>query len=212
MGARRPPTRPALAALCFAVVALCAAPAFAQETNPYGTRAERGFGNRDSFVFSVENIFGFQHLEFGQSGSSGSASIDSKVMDPFFWGNVGLFGMYDNGLTLGGVVGLTHEFQKGDDFTILRLKPRVGYAGSATQYFGYWLRGGPSLYSSFSGDTQINVLSLGAEAYAVVTPVPHLGILIGPNVDISVYGRDNHSTKEKLTEYGLMCGLMGEFW
>lgn len=209
----RPPTRSALAALCFAAVALLlAAPASAQMTNPYGPRAERGFGNRDSFVFSVENIFGFEHLELGQSGSSDTTSIDSKVMDPFFWGNVGLFGMYDSGLTLGAVVGLTHEFQKGDDFTILRLKPRVGYAGSATQYFGYWIRGGPSLYTSVSGDSTVNVFSFGAEAYGVITPVPHLGILVGPNADISIYGHDNQGNKWKLTEYGLECGLMGEFW
>ncbi len=218
MGARRPPTRPALAAVCFAAIALLAAPASAQTNNPYGTRAERGFGNRDSFVFSVENVFGFQHLEFGQSGSSGTTSIDTKVMHPFFWGNVGFFGVYDSGLSLGGLVGVTHEFvhndafNPGHDFTILRLKPRVGYAGSVTPFFGYWVRGGPSLFSTISGDSKVNIFSFGGEAYAVVSPVPHFGILIGPNADIYIYGRDNHGKKESLTAYGLTCGLMGEFW
>lgn len=212
MGVWRPPTRGALAALCFATALLSAVPAFAQ-SGRFGPRAERGFGNRNSILFSVENIFGYEHAETKMLGSSSTRSTDSGVMYPLYWGNVGVFVAYDSGLTFGGLVGASHYFvDSSNDFTFLRLEPRIGYAGSVDEYFGYWVRGGPSLFSTFSGDEKSNIFAAGAEAYAVITPVPHLNVLVGPNADISIYGRDNHGTKQKFTEYGLMCGLMGEFW
>ena len=63
------------------------------------------------------------------------------------------------------------------------------------------------LFTDVEGSTRL-LHELGAEAYAVITPVPHLGLLLGPSLDYGVYTKNAGTTYE----YGLSAGLFGEFW
>ena len=178
-----------------------------------------GFGARDSFVLSFERVFGFQTQELGDGDED--PTIDSVGLYPFLWGNVGFFGVEDGGLSYGTTVGVGHLSSPGFDddatFTLARLGPRIGYAGhvATTPWFGYWLRGGPSFLLAFLEQENENATSFAIaatlEAYAVMTPVPHFGVMLGPHVDIHLYG-DAEGEDFVYRSYGLTLGLMGEFW
>lgn len=198
--------RALLGVACAGLIGSAAPPASAQLTSRFGTRAERGFGNRDAVLFSVENVLGLEHFVMG------SLSVDARPMTPLYWGNLGVSVVDRSGFTFGGTFGASHVFLDSKDqrdVTLVRLRPRVGYAGSTTQWFGYWLRGGPSMMlARLGGDDTVVSALFGAEAYAVITPVPHLGLLIGPSLDYGVYTKNAGTTYE----YGLSAGLFGEFW
>jgi hypothetical protein len=211
-------TRGRLLSAATAVGALCAvlawSPGVAAQEGRFGKMSERGFGNRDEFVFSVERIFGFQNQDFG-----GDESYDSLGMHPIYWGDLGFWGVWDTGLTFGGLVGITHfNFDLGDsnssEATLMLLRPRIGYAGSQNSVLGYWLRAGPTVLWVIDddGDSQ-RALALGGEAYAVFTPVPHVGILVGPHAEFHIKGgRTDSGSRPQYSSYGLTMGLMGEFW
>ncbi|MCA9593035.1 MAG: hypothetical protein KC776_06985 [Myxococcales bacterium] len=208
-----------LSTLAFGLTLGLPAVAAAQQTKSH-------FGERDSFVVSIERIFGFQGQNlFGQNN-------DSIGFHPILWGNVGLFAVQSSGLSFGSTVGLAHVRDlTGDDkdsFTVARLGPRIGYAGWLKQGFGYWVRGGPSAMFLFSKqeNTDANgqkttesqnmeLFQLSLEAYVVIAPTDHLGILVGPHADIHLFGLasdDVDSDAKKYRSAGLTVGLMGDFW
>lgn len=219
----RSTTRTALATLIGASALLAwPAPARSQEAQP----TDGGFGSRDSLVVSVERIFGFQTQEFGGDDDDDSQDYDSLGMSPIFWGNVGIFSVSSSGLTFGTTLGVGYLdsplFDDDTSFTLVRLGPRIGYAGSTqTKWFGYWLRGGPSALIAFvnqdsddpdqDDDATTYAFAISAEAYAVITPVPHFGLLIGPHADIHIFG-DSEGEDFKYQTFGLTLGFMGEFW
>lgn len=175
-----------------------------------------GFGDRDAFVLSVERMFGYQQQEIDDR------THDSVGLHPVYWGHLGLFSVSQSGLTFGALLGASYlrlgsdssdPLDDGDDteVAILRVAPRIGYAGSVDAKVGYWLRAGPSALFAITEGNDAKLFALGFEALAVVTPVAHVGILFGPNVDIHLYGRQG----DEKTEYkalGLSAGLLGEFW
>ncbi|MEZ4219827.1 MAG: hypothetical protein R3B13_02780 [Polyangiaceae bacterium] len=168
-----------------------------------------GFGERDSFVLSLERMFGFQQQK--TCGDS-CQTLDSIGLHPFYWGHLGLFSMRSNGLNFGALVGFTYldEFIGDEAVAIMRLGPRVGYAGALQKTVGYWLRGGPSFFAIFTDGDDTTTLAGSIEALAVVTPAPHMGILFGPNVDIHIWGKSGDEDAE-FSSIGLSAGLMGEF-
>lgn len=172
-----------------------------------------GFGEEDTFVLSVERIFGFQSQDFGDDDDS--PSIDSTGLYPPLWGNLGFFSVSEGGLSFGTTVGLTHLsgdlFDEDESVTMVRLGPRVGYAGGThTPVFGYWVRGGPSTLMFFSDDSETYTFAVSLEAYAVIRPVSHFGVLVGPHADIHLYGKSEDEDAE-YSSIGLTVGLMGEF-
>jgi hypothetical protein len=212
-----------------AVVALAALtlPRLAAAQEP----ANDGFGNRDAFVFSVEDVFGFTSHEFTSEDASGeeeSNSTDSLGLQPLLWGNIGLHDISSSGLTLGVLLGAGYDRTEipffGQDVEIsvatVRIGPRIGYAGSLQPNFGYWIRGGPSAlmqFASIESDGEDETASaymfaISGEAYAVIVPAPHFGILIGPHADIHVWGNTDDGDDVGYTAFGLGVGLMGEFW
>ncbi len=93
---------------------------------------------------------------------------------------------------------------------MLRLGPRIGYAGTLQKSLGYWLRGGPSFFGFFSdGDDAYN-LTASIEALATITPAPRFSILFGPNVDVHVWGKQGDEDTE-FRAIGFSAGMMGEF-
>lgn len=178
----------------------------------------QGFGRRDSFVFSVEHVAGFQTLELAigdDDGDDNSPSLDSVGLHPTYWGNLGVFTISDSGLTFGAVLGVTQLLARDEDaledsITIVRVEPRIGYAGSTNQSFGYWVRGGPSVFVIESAEVGYT-FGFGAEAYAVITPVPHFGVLVGPTFDFLPVG-DYDGRDFTYSAFGISAGVMGEFY
>ncbi len=216
----RPPFGKRLLATAIAGLALALpAVASAQEAAP----AESHFGQRDSFVVSIERIFGFQGQKFGELNN------DSIGFHPALWGNVGLFAMTQNGLNFGTTVGLSHTRDLTGDskgsLTFVRLGPRIGYAGWMKQDFGYWLRGGPSALFAFlnsetkdsagntdSSSSDAEYFQLSLEAYVVIMAADHVGILVGPHVDIHLFHTGDASDDAVFRSAGLTAGLMGDFF
>jgi hypothetical protein len=204
MRSRRAPLTCIFAAACL----LCGA-AQAQDAAPAAPQGA-GFGERDAFLFSVERIFGFQSQKSCVDDSC--QTLDSVGLHPFYWGHIGLFSQQTSGLNYGSLVGFTYlkDGFGDDDVAILRLGPRIGYAGSLQPALGYWLRGGPSLFAGFSDGDDAFSLAASFEAMAVVVPVPHFGLLFGPNVDIHLWGEQG-DVDYQLSAIGFSAGLMGEF-
>jgi hypothetical protein len=211
------------ATLALGAVAFWASPATAQEAP--------GFGRRDAFVFSIEDVFGFASTEVESEDSQGetqSNSTDSIGLQPLLWGNIGLHKVWSSGLTFGVLLGAGYDrttlpiFGQDIDISVatFRVGPRIGYAGTAQPTFGYWVRGGPTALMQFASiesdddddSASAYLFAISAEAYAVILPAPHIGILIGPHADIGVYGTTDDGEDTNYTSFGLGIGLMGEFW
>lgn len=175
-----------------------------------------GFGARDSFAFTVENVFGYVSTSVGAGDKT--VSVDTTGLLPPYWGDVGLFSMSPGGVNWGALLGFEHLIPKdGGNGTSAKLRPRIGYATSKN-WLGFWLRGGPSfLFAHESGDEDSDsnssaMLALGFEAYAVMMPVDHVGILLGPHADIHLLGSASKGDDPSYSSYGLSLGLMGEIW
>lgn len=201
---------PITLAFCFASLALVPMTSLAQD-------AGGSFGERDSFAFTVENLLGIVTTSVGQGDES--SSVDTLGMLPPYWGDVGLFSMSPNGFNWGALVGFEHlAVTDGADVTLLKLRPRLGWATSKNQTLGAWLRGGPSLMMAHSGaedggDAQTSELfALGFEGYVVITPAEHVGILFGPHADFHLVGHASEGDDPTYSSYGLSFGLMGEIW
>ena len=179
-----------------------------------------GFGERDSFVLSVERAFGFVSQRLGDEDAD--YTIESKGFFTPLWGEVGFFSASD-GITWGALVGFTQLHLDGDEdddddsnLVILRAKPRVGFTFSKDEKLAAWLRLGPSLLlmhsSGDDGDDSTNyTFAASGEAYVVYTPVEHIGIVAGPVVDVHLFGRDDDDDSISYSSFGLAAGMFGEF-
>jgi hypothetical protein len=198
-----------------AIAALVMAPTVAS-AQPDST----GFGERDSFVLSVERAFGFISQRLGEEDFD--YTIESKGFFTPLWGEVGFFSASE-GITWGALLGFTQLHLDGDednddsDLFVLRAKPRVGFTFSKDEKLAAWLRLGPSLFlmhSSGDGDDDDSTnyaFAASGEAYVVYTPVEHIGILAGPVVDVHLFGRDEDDDSISYSSFGLAAGMFGEF-
>lgn len=184
--------------------------------------AQPGFGERDSFVLSVERSFGFVQQTLGEEDED--YTIESKGFFTPIWGDIGLFDVSD-GVTWGALLGFTQVHQSGDgdalgggdsNLYVIRLKPRVGFTFAKDDQLAAWLRVGPSLLLAHSSeedsdDTTDYYFAASGEAYVVYTPVEHIGLVAGPVLDIHVFGRDEDDNKVSYGSFGLAAGMFGEF-
>jgi hypothetical protein len=185
-----------------------------------------GFGERDSFVLSVERILGYQSQTVGQNcnsaGDCSDETLDSAGFHPLYWSGLGLHSVMSSGLTVGALIGYTYLSEEsassnssGTKASLVFLRPRIGYAGSVQKGLGYWLRIGPTVLlsidhkSSDTGDKFHDIFAAGGEAYAVIEAAPHVDVLLGPHVEIFI-GSDTKS--EKYSSVGLTLGLAGDFY
>ncbi len=116
----------------------------------------------------------------------------------------------------------------------LLLHPRVGYVFPLTPLFSIWARAGVTYYWFQTKGTSPNGmnttsnsadgLGLSVDPQLVITPVPHVGITVGPMLDFPIAGSSkNQSTNNttgvsvttegsaKLTSFGIMAGVLAHF-
>jgi hypothetical protein len=200
-------------AAAIATLALSAPAAHAQDAAPEA----RGFGERGSVLFSVENVFGVLDQTYTGANNSNQPLNDNGFFPQGFVGTkLGINGLLSSGITLGGVVGVWNETStnnNGGSFTAINLGPRFGWAGCLKKYkaLGFWGRVGPTFqYVNFSfGGNNNNgadawALDLSFEAFIVWSPVDHFGLLAGPNVDVGLTGHEsvNGAPPNTPTDFG----------
>jgi hypothetical protein len=164
-----------------------------------------GFGKRASFLLALDNAVGISSERLGRSPDAvGVMGVFPGVFGP----RIGLHGATSDGVTIGANVGLGMlVLGGGGSFARLSVAPRVGYAGSASPTFGYWFRGGPSLhYLHADGGGGGALLGAGFEGFAVITPVDHMGVLLGPTAELGLTGTDG----VKYTSFGFSVGLVAD--
>jgi hypothetical protein len=208
-----------------AIVSSIAPSASAQDA-PAAAPTKSGFGDGTTGIFSIDNAFGFSESSISQTiaGRSGSVSFDDKGFLPGLLGpRIGLFGASDH-ITYGAVFGAwwAKPVGQGSDTanTIFSLTvgPRIGYAGGVPKQpiLGYWLRTGPTfiyLHSDKggSGDTSnAGYFDWTFEAYGVIHPVDHFGILVGPSFDVALFGKSS-GEDQKLSVISLAVGLVADW-
>jgi hypothetical protein len=185
--------------------------------------AEKGPGQRGSFLLSIENVFGYLHQSFSEGGTD--LTFDNTGFFPATLGTrLGLHGVTDSGITYGGIVGVTHVSNTGSGTggsTLLELGPRIGYAFMLPKAptIGLWGRVGPTFTyaDSFDNGGSDNAwfLDLSFDAFIVWTPVEHFGLLAGPTLDVALTGNDSppqgQSAKITYGTFGMGFGLVFDF-
>jgi hypothetical protein len=100
--------------------------------------------------------------------------------------------------------------------TLFGIAPRAGYVLRLTNLFALWLRGGFSFYTetdttnvgnNVSGG--LNQFSMDLEPQFVITPLPHLGLTIGPTLDVPLFGRIWLDPNESASSAVLFFGITG---
>lgn len=212
-------------------------------------RAQEPFGKQGQFAVSAERLFGVVHSSQTTKENDGTERTEDFTQVSLLstqFGNfatvyttprVGLDYFVIDGLTLGVALGVftisSSESRTGnqtvDGPTVngVILAPRIGYAYMFTDVIGIWPRGGIS-YVGFGtknggpnpDETSVHLLAVTLEAPLVISPVPHVGFLVSPVVDIGVSGSQDvkdgqtgvtTSRDAKATEYGLEAGMLVYF-
>jgi hypothetical protein len=206
-------------AAVIATLALSAPAAHAQETTATAGDGARGFGERGSILFSVENVFGVldQTYTAGSGNTASNQTLNDNGFFPqgFVGTRLGINGLLSSGITLGGIFGVWNETSTNQNnngsFTALNIGPRIGWAGCLKKYkaLGFWGRVGPTFQYVNIGSGGNNgadawALDLSFEAFLVWSPVDHFGLLAGPNVDVGLTGHEsvNGAPPNSPTDFG----------
>lgn len=106
--------------------------------------------------------------------------------------------------------------------TLFGIAPRVGYILRLTNLFGLWLRGGLSFYTE-SDTTNVganvssgsNQFAMDLEPQFVITPLPHIGLTMGPTLDVPLFGRiwvdPNESASSAVFYFGITGAMIAYF-
>jgi hypothetical protein len=175
----------------------------------------RGFGERGSVLFSIENVFGVLDQTYTATNNNSTSLNDNGFFPQGYVGTkLGLNALTSSGITWGGIIGFWTESstnQNGGSFTSFNIGPRIGWAGCLKKYkaLGFWGRVGPTfqyinLGSGGNNGADAWALDLSFEAFLVWSPVDHFGLLAGPTVDLGLTGHQsvNGAPPNTPTDYG----------
>jgi hypothetical protein len=132
------------------------------------------------------------------------------TFNPFSTPFASLDGVVGPGITFGGGIGYQGDHQELKDAQTVDLSafvvaPRVGFIQEIGKVVSVWLRGGVTYSSQKAVTTQavcpfsscgppttqaFSMLDLSVDPTFVFTPFPHLGILLGPTVDVALAGTE----------------------
>jgi hypothetical protein len=137
-------------------------------------------------------------LLFGQS------SLNSKddLVNPYAVPRIAVDGVLGRTWTLGGSIGFSATAGEIDDGSSrdmprvfeFALHGRLGYLLAPRATLGVWLRAGPEFIRGSYDDTATQVeevteaLAITIDPQLVITPVPHAAILVGPLLNIGIWG------------------------
>lgn len=170
-----------------------APPSAAAPAEPASEKAP-DIGQRDAWLFGVDNLFGVmqQKLKIDEA----SVNLENLGFVPSLTGTrASLHHVWQGGLTLGTQLSAYYQAPRGDRDAsgFVYFGPRVGYAGSIPKApFGYWVRGGPSLFNVFADDSAWS-LALAGEANIVFRVGPTIAVLFGFGFDVPIAGKINQT-------------------
>lgn len=169
-------------------------------------------------ILSVERAFGVYGSSGGPStgGWSGSSinflgGSPTGDFDPFSVPFVALYGVFGRGFTFGGGIGYQGASQKQtgthNDLSAIVLAPRIGFITSG-KTVAIWLRGGltyssqrfeysadctpgDSTCAAASSKQTFSVIDASFDPMVVFTPIPRVGILVGPAIEIALSGKQS---------------------
>jgi hypothetical protein len=182
-------------------------------------------------------------LLWGTSSGGGNA-IGAGSADVYQIPRLAFDYVFGPGITVGGALGYLHRSGSlsttTNNTTVSRdqpsangflVSPRGGYALELTPLLAIWLRAGISYFSlsdestNMAGTTttkhNLHGFSLGLDPQLVITPVMHVGFMVGPIADIPLSG--NFNTEQtgmmntsvdntaKVANYGVSAGVLVYF-
>lgn len=225
------------------VVALSCPRAHAQE--------DERFARGGQFAVSADRLFGVVHSSTDTDDPNGGGTrtqsftsinllanpYNGALLSRYTFPRVAADYFVIDGLSLGLALGFVsisgHEKtdtvdQDTGSATGFLLAPRIGYAFMFNQNVGIWPRAGIS-YLTIHGESDtgnsssdLNQLALPIEVPLVISPIPHVGFLIGPTLDLGLTGSDKSedsfggmttTTKRDTneTDFGVQAGLLVYF-
>lgn len=176
------------------------------------------FADKGTFAFGVERVFGFyrthRDLDNGQQERTNDRNTFSFAITsfpapvPYALPRLGFDVFIIDHLSLGGSFGfatwdndedrtnLTGNGNRNTQTqetksTLFLVSPRVGYAVMFGDVVGIWPRGGLTYYSqtdSNGNDVNEHSFALTLEFHLVIVPLEHVGITLGPVIDIGFAG------------------------
>ena len=178
--------------IAFVVASIAASP-------PAQAAAPLRFGDRGQFVVSTAQtlpLVGYSHRASGGSLIYGDdldepvynaprLVLDFVVLRRFTIGTDVLASF-----TLGG-----DAKKKGEkpSVSLLGVAPHVGYVLAPNSIIAFWPRAGITYYALTEENAALSSthrqLSFSVAAHLVVTPFPHLGVTMGPSMDVPITGK-----------------------
>jgi hypothetical protein len=89
-------------------------------------------------------------------------------------------------------------------WTAFTISPRIGFVVALSPSLAIWAKGGISYASVSFGKDPITWTELSLDPMLAFFPIPHVGLLVGPAVDIGLSSSKNST---KLSTYGVSAGL-----
>jgi hypothetical protein len=157
---------------------------------------EAPFSERAKVVVALDNLGGFVHTstKVENQAASGSNVFGQFATTPI--ARLGVHYFLADHLSLG--AGLIYSYEKLDisaigsgGNTTLGIAPRIGFAIPSSASTAFWLRAGVTYVHTSADNTDSTTWQLmpAAEAFLVLTPVPHFGVTIGPFVEYGAVGK-----------------------
>lgn len=208
-------------------------------------RAQAAFGTASSFVVGAEDITGYysQNLKYWDRDNRTVELSRNNFSFALVTGGarVGFHYFVIRNLSLGGTLGYEHQsasntYQDNPGTWStdvpsnwrLAVLPKVGYALMFTDMVGVWFRGGLG-YERFKQRRSENdsanyardsFLVMSGDILFIASPLPHLGLMLGPTFDFSLAGshfehdsvNGDYSHDAKLRRLGITTGIVGYFF
>jgi len=186
--------------------------------------AQTSLGKPMDVVLGVERVFGFYTGESNYDPDMGDDYDIDRQGFSLGWSHTGqpfahmvprfgfdIFVIED--LSVGGSLGFVSQDNDndaddddGDGRGGFIFAPRVGYFIDFSAKFGFWPRGGFTLYDLDDPDQSQSMLTL--EPYFTFAPREGFGFLFGPVIDLGFSGEYGDAGLEDRS-FGIMAGLFG---
>jgi len=203
-------------------------------TNPMGAQSVRDSGTEIDFLFGSD------------AAPVGGNGAPIATVPVYSAPQLGLDYVFGPGITVGGSVGYLHRGSSREQTAVNNVvtsrdmpsghaflfHPRGGYVFDFTPLLSVWARGGITYFFASSEGTNatgttttrvsVNGFALTLDPSLVITPLPHLGVTVGPMLDLPLGGGATTETTNgavtvstgasfKVTNFGLSAGALAYF-
>jgi hypothetical protein len=160
------------------------------------------FGQQGDWTFSAERLTGLYLFNEGGGATVLGLGAPAPGSHPYVNARFGVDAFIIDHLSLGGSLAVwSVDPDQGRSATGALVAPRVGYAFSFNDKFGFWPRGGFT-YRTFGRDDSEFALTLEAMFYA--SPASNFAITFGPVLDLGLAGDGPEARNFGIVTAGIM--------